>query len=267
MEIYINIFIMFCMFVMGSLFGSFFSLATYRIPRHQDIVKTRSYCPNCKHRLEFFDLIPILSFIIRGGKCKYCKEKISLRYPLLEITNGVVFLVFYFIFGYTLNLFLICITYAILFVLIGSRLMSKKMTDEEKIEVQELKLSSKKGVFVIELVVALIIFTVYVASALIIVRNSTKKGAELIARGNAITVAVSAMEQALSKTYDELYSSSSSSTGSNNIIYDVTTDVTKYSDIDLTKKDLVKIIQVNVKYMYNGNSYDFTLKTLKGKEI
>ena len=59
MELYINIFVGFCMFVIGTLFGSFFSLATYRIPRHQDILVKRSYCPNCNHNLGFFDLIPI----------------------------------------------------------------------------------------------------------------------------------------------------------------------------------------------------------------
>ena len=60
MSIYIYVIIGFFMFVIGTLFGSFFSLATYRIPRHQDILIKRSYCPNCKHNLGFFDLIPIL---------------------------------------------------------------------------------------------------------------------------------------------------------------------------------------------------------------
>ena len=92
MSIYIYVIIGFFMFVIGTLFGSFFSLATYRIPRHQDILIKRSYCPNCKHNLGFFDLIPILSYIIGKGKCRYCKEKISIRYPILELTNGIVFL-------------------------------------------------------------------------------------------------------------------------------------------------------------------------------
>ena len=97
MSIYIYVIIGFFMFVIGTLFGSFFSLATYRIPRHQDILIKRSYCPNCKHNLGFFDLIPILSYIIGKGKCRYCKEKISIRYPILELTNGIVFLIFFVI--------------------------------------------------------------------------------------------------------------------------------------------------------------------------
>ena len=92
MSIYIYVIIGFFMFVIGTLFGSFFSLATYRIPRHQDILIKRSYCPNCKHNLGFFDLIPILSYIIGKGKCRYCKEKIRPRYFILEALSGTIFL-------------------------------------------------------------------------------------------------------------------------------------------------------------------------------
>ncbi len=266
MEIFLNIFLIFCMFAIGSLLGSFFSLATYRIPRHQDIVATRSYCPKCKHRLEFFDLIPVLSFIFRGGKCKYCGDKISIRYPLLELSNGVIFVIFYLIFGYNLNLLFIGIIYAVCFVLVGSFIMKNKMSDEEKKEVSNLHLSSKKGVFILELVVALIVFTVFIVSALIIMRNSTNKSANTIARSNAVSIAVKNIETALSKDYENLFSTQSSETV-DNIVYSVTTNVTKYSDMDTSKRDIVKIIEVNVKYMCNGNAYDFSLRTLKGKVL
>ena len=72
-------------FIMGITFGSFYTLAVYRIPLHQDITHKRSYCPNCTHKLSFFDMIPILSYIFLGGKCRYCKQKIRIRYLLLEI--------------------------------------------------------------------------------------------------------------------------------------------------------------------------------------
>ena len=78
-------------FILGSVFGSFISLATYRIPLNQDIIKERSYCPKCNHKLGFFDMIPILSFIFLGGKCKYCKNKIGLRYITFEILCGFAF--------------------------------------------------------------------------------------------------------------------------------------------------------------------------------
>lgn len=78
-------------FCIGTLFGSFFTLAVYRIPLKQDITHTRSYCPNCNHKLNFFDMIPILSYIFLRGKCRYCKQKIRIRYFLLEILTGVTF--------------------------------------------------------------------------------------------------------------------------------------------------------------------------------
>ena len=81
-------------FVIGTVFGSFFTLAVYRIPLHQDITHKRSYCPNCNHRLSFWDMIPIFSYICLGGKCRYCKEKIRIRYLFLEILTGIVFLLF-----------------------------------------------------------------------------------------------------------------------------------------------------------------------------
>ena len=81
-------------FIIGVLFGSFFTLAIYRIPLKQDITHKRSYCPNCNHRLGFLDLIPILSYIFLGGKCRYCKQKIRPRYLIIEILSGVIFLLF-----------------------------------------------------------------------------------------------------------------------------------------------------------------------------
>lgn len=69
-------------------------MAVYRIPLKQDITHTRSYCPKCNHRLNFLDLIPILSYIFLGGKCRYCKERIRPRYIILEISSGLAFLLF-----------------------------------------------------------------------------------------------------------------------------------------------------------------------------
>ena len=82
------------MFVIGVLLGSFYTLAVYRIPLKQDITHTRSYCPKCNHRLNFWDLIPVLSYIFLGGKCRYCKNKIRPRYIIIETLSGLVFLIF-----------------------------------------------------------------------------------------------------------------------------------------------------------------------------
>lgn len=78
-------------FIIGALFGSFYTLAIYRIPKKQDITHTHSYCPNCNHKLGLLDLIPIFSYIFLLGKCRYCKEKIRPRYLIIEILSGILF--------------------------------------------------------------------------------------------------------------------------------------------------------------------------------
>ncbi len=90
-------------FIMGTVFGSFFTLATYRIPRNQDITHTHSYCPNCNHKLGFLDLIPVFSYIFLMGKCRYCKEKISPRYLIIEILSGVTFVLVAFLMNISVN--------------------------------------------------------------------------------------------------------------------------------------------------------------------
>lgn len=88
---YIIIYLLF--FIIGITMGSFFTLATYRIPLKQDITHTRSYCPKCNNRLEFLDLIPVLSYVFLKGKCRYCKEKISPRYIIMEVFSGILYVV------------------------------------------------------------------------------------------------------------------------------------------------------------------------------
>ena len=89
-----NTIIYITIFIIGTLFGSFFTLATYRIPIKQDITHTHSYCPNCNSKLGFFELIPVLSYIFLRGKCKHCGKKISPRYIIFEIISGLTFLLF-----------------------------------------------------------------------------------------------------------------------------------------------------------------------------
>lgn len=82
----------FILFLMGITFGSFYTLAVYRIPQGQDITHTHSYCPKCDRKLGFWDLIPVFSYVFLGGKCRYCHQKIRPRYFLLELLSGVFFL-------------------------------------------------------------------------------------------------------------------------------------------------------------------------------
>lgn len=86
-----DIFIYIMIFIAGTVFGSFFSLAVYRIPRKENITYVQSHCVNCNHKLSPLDLVPIWSYVFLRGRCRYCKEKIRSRYILLEITSGITF--------------------------------------------------------------------------------------------------------------------------------------------------------------------------------
>ena len=101
-----NIFFYIIIFIIGTLFGSFYTLAVYRIPKRQDITHTHSYCPNCNHKLGLLDLIPIFSYIFLRGKCRYCKEKIRPRYLILEILSGLLFILL----GYSMKLDILNLT-------------------------------------------------------------------------------------------------------------------------------------------------------------
>lgn len=76
-------------FVVGSCIGSFLNVVIYRLPKGISIAKGRSFCPNCKHSLGALDLVPFFSWIFLGGKCRYCKSPISIRYFFVEALGGV----------------------------------------------------------------------------------------------------------------------------------------------------------------------------------
>ena len=99
MEVFVYVII----FVMGAFIGSFASLAVYRIPIKEDILIKHSYCPICKEKLVLKDLIPIFSYIFLRGRCSHCGEKIRVRYLLLEIVSGLLFLLFFLSFNIDLH--------------------------------------------------------------------------------------------------------------------------------------------------------------------
>lgn len=81
------------LFLLGLIFGSFLGALTYRLPRGLGCIKGRSFCPNCKKTIAWYDNIPVLSYFLLLGRCRACKKKISLRYPVIEISTGVVWAV------------------------------------------------------------------------------------------------------------------------------------------------------------------------------
>lgn len=84
--------------------GSFYNVVIYRMPQGMGIAKGRSFCPSCRHDLSPLDLVPVLSFIFLKARCRYCHERISSRYPLVELLVGLLFLLAYMTYGLTLNM-------------------------------------------------------------------------------------------------------------------------------------------------------------------
>ena len=92
----------------GVLVGSFLNVLILRIPKQEEFVKTPSHCFACGHNLAWYDNIPLFSWLSLGGKCRYCKSKISLQYPLVEFLNGMMWLCIFLINGISVDSMLIC---------------------------------------------------------------------------------------------------------------------------------------------------------------
>ena len=90
-------------FLFGLIIGSFLNVVIYRVPNNQSIIIDCSHCPSCETKLQFFDLIPVLSFLVTGGRCRYCGTKISGQYPLVELLTGFLFLALYLKFALTIK--------------------------------------------------------------------------------------------------------------------------------------------------------------------
>ncbi len=88
-------------FIFGLIFGSFYNVCIYRLESGESISKGRSHCQTCNHNLNALDLIPVFSYLLLQGKCRYCKEKISIRYPLVELLTGCLFVLSFMCFGFT----------------------------------------------------------------------------------------------------------------------------------------------------------------------
>lgn len=82
-------------FLLGLLIGSFLNVVIYRMPRELTISKGRSMCIHCKEQLKWFELFPLFSYLFLRGKCRHCKGKISVQYPLVEATTGLIFTLIY----------------------------------------------------------------------------------------------------------------------------------------------------------------------------
>ena len=117
-------------FFLGLAFGSFLNVCIYRLPLGLSVVKPRSLCPRCQHPIAFFDNIPLLSWLILGGRCRQCKAAISVRYLFIELLTGGVFLACYWHFGLTLATLKYCVFGFLLLGLIFTDAETKLLPDK-----------------------------------------------------------------------------------------------------------------------------------------
>ncbi len=85
-------FILIFIFIFGLIIGSFLNCLIYRLHKNKSMMG-RSFCPKCKKQISWYDNIPILSFLFLNGRCRYCKQKISWQYPLVEFITGILFVI------------------------------------------------------------------------------------------------------------------------------------------------------------------------------
>ena len=105
------------LFLYGIVIGSFLNVCIYRIPKQENIAKVRSHCMQCDHQLKWYELIPLFSYLLQGGKCRACKTKISVQYPLIEGANGILYVFIFMINGINVDSLLYCLLTSALLVL------------------------------------------------------------------------------------------------------------------------------------------------------
>lgn len=120
----------FGVFLLGLVIGSFLNVCILRIPADKSIVMPASSCPKCGKAIAPYDNIPVLSWLILGGKCRNCKVRISAMYPAVELLNGLLFLACYFAFGLTVEALKWAVFASLLVVLTITDLRERILPDE-----------------------------------------------------------------------------------------------------------------------------------------
>ena len=105
-------------FIFGAMIGSFLNVVIYRIPKNESIVFPSSKCQSCQNSLKWYHNIPIFSWVFLGGKCAFCKEKISAQYPIVEFLTGIIFVALYFKLGLVWYLPFVAASFASLLALV-----------------------------------------------------------------------------------------------------------------------------------------------------
>lgn len=97
------VWILLYLFIIGLFVGSFYNVVALRLCKNESIVFPGSHCVNCNHKLSWYELIPVFSYIGLRGRCHHCKKHISLQYPLIELLTGILFALSFYIFGFSYN--------------------------------------------------------------------------------------------------------------------------------------------------------------------
>lgn len=117
-------------FLAGLLIGSFLNVCVYRLPRDLSVVRPRSFCPHCEKMIAWYDNVPVLSYLLLGAKCRHCKARIPLRYPIVELATAAAFAVCFAALGPTLAAVKYAIFSAILITLVASDFEERILPDE-----------------------------------------------------------------------------------------------------------------------------------------
>lgn len=125
-----TIFIYIYLLVLGLVLGSFYNVVGLRIPEKQSLVKPRSHCPTCKRTLTTFDLIPVFSYLFLRGKCRGCGSKISPIYPIMELSTGLLFILSFYTYGLTSELFVALTLISLLVIIFVSDLAYMVIPDK-----------------------------------------------------------------------------------------------------------------------------------------
>jgi len=120
----------FTAFLFGLLIGSFLNVCISRWPQDLSVVRPRSHCPACQAPIDWYDLVPLASYITLGGRCRHCHARIPWRYPVVELLTGVLFFLLVYRFGPTLFAGKLCVFAAILIALLFTDLEERLLPDE-----------------------------------------------------------------------------------------------------------------------------------------
>ncbi|WP_026475853.1 prepilin peptidase [Alkaliphilus transvaalensis] len=120
----------FIVFIYGIVVGSFLNVCIWRIPRKESLVFPSSHCPTCNQSLKVRDLLPLMSYIISRGKCRYCKNKVPLQYPLVELANGLLWTLAFWRGGFSFTALEYCLMASLILTISAIDLQHQIIPDE-----------------------------------------------------------------------------------------------------------------------------------------